>query len=152
MADVAITVQNEAGGPLHALEARCYTDAEVYRREIERIFHRTWQYAGHVSALAKPGDYVAFELLGQRLFSIRDREGRVRTFYNVCQHRAHGLVEGSGNRTFITCPYHAWSYGLDGKLARGAGEREDARFRQERDLPDGSQDRNLRWVHLCQSG
>ena len=124
MADVAVSVRDEAGGPLRALEARCYTDADLYRQEIERIFFHTWQYAGHVSALSKPGDYVAFELLGQRLFAIRDREGTVRTFYNVCQHRAHGLVEGSGNRAFITCPYHAWSYGLDGKLrAAPASER-----------------------------
>ena len=50
------------------------------------------------------------------MFCLKDREGQVRTFYNVCQHRAHGLVEGTGNRVFITCPYHAWSYGLDGKL------------------------------------
>ena len=116
MAEVAVQSRAGDAGPIRALDARYYTETGVYDAEVERIFFTTWQYAGHVSALSKAGDYVAFELLGQRLFCLKDREGRVRTFYNVCQHRAHGLIEGSGNRAFITCPYHAWTYGLDGRL------------------------------------
>jgi len=124
MTDVAVHTVDGGQGPLHALDARYYTDPEVHAAEVERLFFMTWQYAGHASALVKPGDYFAFELLGQRLFCLKDRAGQVRTFYNVCQHRAHGLVEGSGNRAFITCPYHAWSYGLEGRLrAAPASER-----------------------------
>ena len=110
--------------PVRALAARCYTDAVQFEREREQLFFRTWQYAGHVSQLEKRGDYFAFELLGQGVFCIRDHEDGIRAFYNVCQHRAHELVKGSGNKRVLVCPYHAWTYELDGRLrAAPAGER-----------------------------
>ena len=103
----------------HALEADQYTDPAVFELEQAHLFRRTWQYAGHISQLDAPGDYFAFELHGRQLFCVRDRDGDVRTFYNVCMHRAHRLVEGAGNRRVLVCPYHAWTYNLDGNL-RGA--------------------------------
>ena len=104
---------------LMALPADCYTDPARFSREEERVFRRTWQYAGHVSALESPGDFFAFEIHGRSLFCVRDRDSVVRAFFNVCRHRAHQLVEGSGNKRMLVCPYHAWTYELDGRL-RGA--------------------------------
>jgi len=98
-----------------------YTDAARFEREQERIFRRTWQFAGHVSQLERPGDYFALELHGRSLFCVKDREGVVRAFYNACRHRAHQLVEGSGHARALVCPYHAWTYELDGRLRAAPG-------------------------------
>ena len=109
--------------PVHALDAAHYTDATRFERERERIFRRTWQFAGHVSQLEHPGDCFALDLHGRSLFCVKDRGGVVRAFYNACRHRAHQLVEGSGRKRALVCPYHAWTYELDGRLraAPGAG-------------------------------
>lgn len=104
---------------VRTLDARYYTDPDIFRIEQEGLFTRTWQFAGHVSQLEKPGDYFAFEVAGQSLFCIRDKQGHIRAFYNVCQHRAHELVKGEGNAGLIVCPYHAWTYELTGNLRSG---------------------------------
>ena len=109
--------------PVYALDAAHYTDPALFEREQECIFRRTWQFAGHVSQLERSGDYFALELHGRSLFCVKDRDGGVRAFYNACRHRAHQIVEGSGHARVLVCPYHAWSYELDGRLraAPGAG-------------------------------
>ena len=104
---------------VHSLEARYYTDPEIFRKEKDGLLARTWQYAGHVSQLENPGDYFVFEVAGQSLFCVRDHDGVIRAFYNVCQHRAHELVQGSGNAKYLICPYHAWTYELHGSLRSG---------------------------------
>ncbi|MEM6462195.1 MAG: aromatic ring-hydroxylating dioxygenase subunit alpha [Pseudomonadota bacterium] len=104
---------------IRSLDARYYTDPDIFRAEQEGLFARTWQFAGHVSQLRNPGDYFTFEIAGQSLFCIRDKEGEIRAFYNVCQHRAHELVRGEGNAGVIVCPYHAWTYELNGNLRAG---------------------------------
>lgn len=110
-----------------------YTDPATLATEAERVFFRTWQYAGAAQALVKPGDYITTRVLGQSVLVMRGRDGTIRGFYNVCQHRAHELLEGCGNSRVVTCPYHAWSYADDGSLrsARGAERQpgfEPARF------------------------
>ncbi|MBT6117322.1 MAG: aromatic ring-hydroxylating dioxygenase subunit alpha [Rhodospirillaceae bacterium] len=105
--------------PATALAGRYYTDPDIYEREKRAVHFRTWQYACHQSEIAQPGDYLAFDICGQGLFALRDREGAIRVFHNVCMHRAHELVEGRGNARVLRCPYHAWAYELDGRL-RGA--------------------------------
>ena len=107
--------------PVHALDAAHYTDPTRFEREQERIFRRTWQFAGHVSQLERPGDCFALELHGRSLFCVRGRDGVVRAFYNACRHRAHQLVEGSGHKRVLVCPYHAWTYELDGRLRAAPG-------------------------------
>ena len=102
-----------ASGPVRALHPRYYTDPEVFQRERERIFFRTWQFVCHAQEVAKAGDYLVFEVADQSLFVLRGADGVLRAFYNVCQHRAHELLSGSGNRKLISCPYHAWIYSLD---------------------------------------
>lgn len=109
--------------PPEALPARIYTDESVYARLRERVLERAWHYACHASRVPEPGDYLAFELLGEQLFVARGRDGRLRGFYNVCQHRGHPLVEGSGRTRVLVCPYHAWAYELDGRLRAAPGTR-----------------------------
>ncbi|MDJ0628185.1 MAG: aromatic ring-hydroxylating dioxygenase subunit alpha [Rhodobacter sp.] len=104
---------------VRSLEARFYTDPDLFRAERAGLFARTWQFAGHASALQGPGDYFACEVAGESLFCVKGRDGVIRTFYNVCQHRAHRLVEGSGTTRVVVCPYHAWTYELTGELRAG---------------------------------
>ena len=109
-------MDDRASLPLRALSARYYTEPEVYARARDRLFHTSWQFACHASRVPEAGDYFAFSVMDQDLFVIRGRDGAVRCFYNVCQHRGHLLVEGSGRTNLVACPYHAWAYGLDGRL------------------------------------
>ncbi len=110
---------NEAVEPIRSLEAAYYTDPQYFGQELLGVFSRCWQYAGHRSALQKPGDYFAFEIARQRLFCVLDQAGNIKTFYNVCQHRAHELVSGQGHAKQLVCPYHAWAYDLSGQLITG---------------------------------
>ena len=100
------------------LPAAYYWSDEIYRREIEAIFSKSWRFVGHLTEIAEPGDYLTQDICGQSIFVVRGRDGELRGFHNVCRHRAHQLVAGrKGNvRAVITCPYHAWAYGLDGSL------------------------------------
>ena len=109
----------------HTLAAHFYTDPSVMRAEIDDLFHSTWQFVCHISDLAKPGDYFTFEMHGQDYFLVLGQDHELRGFANVCPHRGHKLVEGHGNKSRITCPYHAWTFGLDGALrgARGISRR-----------------------------
>ncbi len=101
----------------YTLPSRFYTDPSVHARELERIFHRSWCYVGHESELADAGDFFVERVAQQPVVVVRGEDGEVRAFFNVCQHRGHELLQGSGSlRTGITCPYHGWTYGLDGSL------------------------------------
>ena len=102
--------------PVRNLHPRYYTDPVIYQREQSGILSQTWQYAGHESQLPNSGDFFTFEIAGQNLFCVRDDDAVIRAFYNVCQHRAHELVIGAGNKRVIVCPYHAWTYNLNGQL------------------------------------
>ncbi|MEM7083823.1 MAG: aromatic ring-hydroxylating dioxygenase subunit alpha [Pseudomonadota bacterium] len=105
--------------PRKALAARYYTDPDVYALEKNTVLASTWQFAAHESELTKPGDYVSFTVAGQALFCVRGKDNQINTFYNVCQHRAHELVNGNGNARLLVCPYHAWTYELSGELRAG---------------------------------
>ena len=104
--------------PARTLAPRYYFDGDHHALEMDRIFARTWQYACHVSEVAKERTYKTFQIGDQGLFVIRDGEGRLRAFYNVCKHRAHELLCGEGRTRLITCPYHAWTYDPGGRLVR----------------------------------
>lgn len=95
-----------------------YTDPDIFEREKEAIFFRSWRFVGHSTEMPEAGDYLTQDICGQSVFVVRDAKGGINGFYNVCQHRAHELVSGRrGNvKAVITCPYHAWAYGLDGSL------------------------------------
>ncbi len=108
------------------LPARFYTSPEIFAAEREAIFFRGWQIAGHLSDLAETGSYITAGVHDQNIFICRGKDGELRGFYNVCAHRAHELLTGTGRTTVITCPYHAWSYHLTGELrsARGTERQE----------------------------
>ncbi|SIQ31953.1 choline monooxygenase [Microbispora rosea] len=99
-----------------SLRAETYTDPRWLDVDIRAIFARTWQWICHVEKLASPGSYVSATVADMPIAIVRDRDGSLRAFYNVCKHRAHELLTGSGTTRNIVCPYHAWTYGLDGQL------------------------------------
>ncbi len=101
------------------LPPRYYTDPSVLSQERDGALSKTWQYAGHASQIPNRGDYFTFEIAGQNMFCVREDESAIHAFFNVCQHRAHELVTGAGNKRVIVCPYHAWTYNLDGRLRNG---------------------------------
>lgn len=98
------------------LPARYYISPEIFELEKDAIFYKTWHYAGHASQVSEPGQYFTTTIHQQNLFIAHGRDGEIRAFYNVCAHRGHTLLEGSGKKNIITCPYHAWAYDFDGKL------------------------------------
>lgn len=99
------------------LAARSYTDPAWYERERETLFTTSWLYACHVSEVRDPGAFVTLDVVGQRVFVIRQGDGSLSGFFNVCQHRGHSLLEGRGViSNLITCPYHAWAYDTAGAL------------------------------------
>ena len=99
-----------------AMPPSVYTSQEFLDREIKDVFAKEWVTVGRADALKKPGDYLTYELAGQPIFVIRDGDGKLRAMSNVCLHRMSTLLEGSGNKRAIVCPYHAWTYNLDGTL------------------------------------
>jgi choline monooxygenase len=97
------------------LPASWYTSAEIAARERERIFRRAWQYVGRAEQVGAPGDYFTAALGGVPVVVVR-ADGGLRGFVNVCRHRRHEVVQGAGNGKTLQCPYHAWTYDLDGRL------------------------------------
>lgn len=102
----------------HTLPARFYRDREFYEREKDAIFYRSWWFAGHKSQLDQAGRYITTKIHEQSIVITRSVDGMLHAFYNVCQHRGHQLVRGSGTARLLVCPYHAWSYDLDGQLRK----------------------------------
>lgn len=100
-----------------AMPSWYYYDEEIAAREADAIFADSWQYAGHAENVARAGEYVVREIAGESVFVMRGHDGELRAFYNVCSHRAHQLLTGAGQTDAIVCPYHAWTYGLDGALS-----------------------------------
>jgi phenylpropionate dioxygenase-like ring-hydroxylating dioxygenase large terminal subunit len=93
-----------------------YADPELLRREQERVFARSWQYAARAGQVAEPGAYVATRAGQLPVVVIRGRDAQLRAFVNVCRHRGSIVCEGEGRRETLQCPYHAWTYDLDGSL------------------------------------
>ena len=101
-----------------SLRKEAYVDPRWHGVDLEAIIAKTWQWVCHVEKLREPGAYVTIDIAGKPIAVVRDKEGELRAFYNVCKHRAHELLKGEGNVNRIMCPYHAWVYKLDGKLVR----------------------------------
>jgi len=101
----------------HALPAWVYNHAELTRLEHQRILLPSWQIVCHVNSIPKSGDFVTFDLGPESVVVLRDRDGAVRAFHNVCRHRGARLLDDAGNcPATITCPYHGWTYKHDGAL------------------------------------
>ena len=107
------------------LPAGWYSDPEIHRLEQERIFRRSWQYGGTTESVAAPGSFFTCRAGDVPIVVVRGRDGELRGFVNVCRHRGHEVASGCGRRETLQCPYHAWTYGLDGSLrAAPRSERE----------------------------
>jgi len=105
----------------HAMPRSVYTSEDFLQQELEHIFSKDWICAGRASTLANAGDYLTLELAGQPIMVVREKSGAISAQSNVCLHRMSTLLEGRGNVSAIVCPYHAWTYELNGRL-RGAPE------------------------------
>ena len=103
-------------GESFTMPARMYHDAQVFQDEKAAIFYRSWIYVGHVSQVQEAGQFLTARISDQNVFVVRDREGELKGFFNVCMHRGHELLAGCGKTNLIRCPYHAWAYDLDGSL------------------------------------
>jgi phenylpropionate dioxygenase-like ring-hydroxylating dioxygenase large terminal subunit len=108
------------------LPADCYTDPRFLQRELDTVFAASWLMVGRAERIPKRGDYFTLDYAGASLVVIRDPELKVRVYANACRHRGARLVSGVGNRRAFVCPYHSWTYALDGSL-KGCAGMEDAR-------------------------
>jgi phenylpropionate dioxygenase-like ring-hydroxylating dioxygenase large terminal subunit len=115
----AITAAEKAQASPTTVPAARYTSPEFAALEQSRIFGRDWLCAGRAESLPHPGDYLTMQIAGEPVIVLRDRDGEIRAMSNVCRHRMSTLLEGRGTVRSIVCPYHAWTYNLDGSL-RGA--------------------------------
>jgi phenylpropionate dioxygenase-like ring-hydroxylating dioxygenase large terminal subunit len=93
-----------------------YNSEEIHHLELERIFAKEWLCPGLAAEIPKAGDYTTFSIGSQPVFCVHGKDGKIRTFANVCRHRMMILLEGRGNISRAVCPYHAWTYDLEGRL------------------------------------
>ena len=141
-----------------ALPAAAYLSHDVLALEEKHIFKSDWICVGRTESISKPGEYIACDLLDQPVIVIRGEDGQIRAMSNVCLHRMSRLLDGTGRAKAITCPYHAWTYGIDGKLRHAPLMENSPRFcKKDYRLPavqceqwrDGSMSR---WIlHRCRS-
>ncbi|KAH7133630.1 choline monooxygenase [Dactylonectria macrodidyma] len=111
--------QAEAG---QALPATWYTSKELYELERRAIYSKKWLLTTHKSRIPNSGDWLRFDVAGFDFVITRDRTGTINAFHNVCRHRAYPIVDGDkGHNNVLSCKYHGWSYGLNGKLAKAPG-------------------------------
>ncbi len=98
------------------LPPECYTDADFYEFEKQALFNQEWLCTGRESWVSQPGDYYTTSIIGEPIIVARTLQGELRAMSSVCQHRAMLVAEGRGNARGFLCPYHHWSYSLDGSL------------------------------------
>jgi phenylpropionate dioxygenase-like ring-hydroxylating dioxygenase large terminal subunit len=105
--------------PVRALPAAWYTTKEMYEFERRAIFSRRWLFLTHSSRIQQPGDFLRYTVAGHDFVVLMDRTRKINAFHNVCRHRAYTVVEkDQGRASILSCRYHGWSYGLNGKLAK----------------------------------
>ena len=94
----------------------CYAEADIFEAELETVFHRAWIGIGRADHWKAPGDYAALEVAGVPIIVLRDKAGQLRSFANSCRHRGTQLLASEGTCRRIVCPFHSWTYALDGRL------------------------------------
>ncbi len=130
-----------------AMPPSVYTSPEFLKREIDDVFAKDWFAVGRASSLSKPGDYVTLELAGQPIFVMRGTDGNLAAMSNVCLHRMSTLLEGTGNKGRIVCPYHGWTYNLDGSLRAAPAMAKNACFdKADYKLPQVRCEEWLGWI------
>ena len=118
MMEVPRNIGVPAGWDRSGLPGWCYHSNALLDLEKEHVFRTHWQIACHVSDLPKPGDYITLDIVGERALVLRDKDGGLRAFHNICRHRGSRLVanEAGHCRGALVCPFHGWVYNLDGTL------------------------------------
>jgi choline monooxygenase len=120
-----ILASYNAAAPLqdaYTIPAPWYTDARIAQLELQNVFSRTWQPVGRTAQVEKPGQYVTATVAGEPIVAVRGSDGKLRAFYNVCRHHAMTVMnEPCGHAQHMRCPYHGWTYNLEGEL-RGMTE------------------------------
>ena len=112
--------------PGWALNQAFYTDPDIYRLELDRVLMRNWIMAGHASQIPDAGDFFVFKLANESAIIARGKDGRIRAFANVCRHRGSLVcLQESGNTRKFTCPYHGWTYDLEGNLIAARSMRDE---------------------------
>jgi Rieske 2Fe-2S family protein len=127
-----MAIETATWRPRPTLAGTDYSSTNAYDEERERIWYGGWICIGRAEEIPEPGDYLVRDLVGESIFVTRNRDGGVRAFYNVCAHRGTKLLDdepacGHVNKVF-KCPYHAWSYDLDGRLVGTPNVDEDEFF------------------------
>ena len=111
-----------------------YTSEEFYRREVETIWLKEWNFFGRADRIPNPGDYFTVDFVGVPIVVVRGKDGQVRAFSNSCRHRGAAMLRGDGNCNAIRCPYHSWAYDFEGRLIVAPEMEQTAGFRLE-DFP-----------------
>jgi len=126
------------------LPARYFFDPAIFEREKDLIFFKNWWFAGHVSEVSQPGSYITCQIFDQSILIVRGTDGILRSFYNVCTHRAFELVQGRGTTRSFVCAYHAWSFDTQGCLRSANHDNQVVGFnKKDFDLPQ---------VKVCELG
>ncbi|KAF2768111.1 ISP domain-containing protein [Teratosphaeria nubilosa] len=124
---------NEKKNAMRALPSNWYISEEMYQLERRGIFSRKWQLITHSCRLSKPGDWLRFTIAGFEFVITRDRGNKINAFHNVCRHRAFPVVTSNeGCSRILSCKYHGWSYGLNGKLSKAPGYQDLDGFDKEK--------------------
>lgn len=101
----------------HALDRGLYISDDVFQQDLEQIWYKEWVFAGHTFEISKPGEYMTLQVGQFPILVVRGEKGEIRAFHNVCRHRGSRLCQNSkGKNAKLVCPYHKWTFGLDGKL------------------------------------
>ena len=151
--EVLTSLKKLAATPLEAATAppkAIYTLPDITAHEMDRIFASEWLCAGRANELPNPGDYMAFECGAQPLIIIRGADGALSARSNICRHRMMRLIEGRGNTRKFTCPYHAWTYNLEGQLVGAAYmDRTTCFNKSDIQLPAVRCEEYLGWIYVC---
>ena len=108
-------INNQKKG--HTLDQKFYIDDEIFKLDLNNFFFKQWVFIGHISRIPNPGDYFLFNIGNESIIIIKGFDSKIHAHYNVCRHRgSHICLEEEGNKRLLTCPYHAWSYNLDGSI------------------------------------
>ena len=113
------------------LPPECYTDADFYDLEKEALFNHEWLCVGRESDLTEPGDYFTTHIIDEPIIVVRNKKNDIKAMSAVCQHRAMLVAEGKGNCRAFRCPYHHWTYSLDGNLLKGPAMEKTCDFMKE---------------------
>lgn len=111
-----------------AIPSSYYTEEPILSAEQEKIFADSWQYAGPVDKLPAPGSFITTRVGATPIVALRDKAGELRAFVNVCPHRSHEIAQGEGQRGTLQCPYHAWTFNLDGTLRKAPRSENEPNF------------------------